>query len=55
MLMREDSPSLVANPHLKEFIQLLAVAREEGDRGAVLVHASMLDELLKRSIEARLT
>jgi mannitol operon repressor len=52
--MSEDSPFLEANPHLKEFLQLLAVARKESDRGAVLVHASMLDELLKRSIEARL-
>jgi hypothetical protein len=37
------------HPHLKEFTNLLDVAREESDRGAVLVHCSMLDELLKRS------
>jgi mannitol operon repressor len=42
------------HPHLKEFTRLLDVAREESDRGAVLVHCSMLDELLKRTIEARL-
>jgi DNA-binding MltR family transcriptional regulator len=52
--MSEDSRFLEESPHLKEFIQLLAIVRKESDRGAVMVHVSMLDELLKRSVEARL-
>lgn len=41
-------------PHLAEFRSLLEVVSKESDRGAVLVYASMLDELLRRSIQVRL-
>jgi DNA-binding MltR family transcriptional regulator len=38
--------------YLREFARLLEVARQESARGIVLVYATMLDEQLKRAIEA---
>ena len=50
--MSDRQPINETRPHLKEFMKLLAVARNESERGTVLVHASMLDNLLRHSIEA---
>jgi hypothetical protein len=52
--MKQDLAFENTHPHLNEFMQLLKVSNNESDRGAVLVHADMLDGLLKRSIEAYL-
>ena len=41
-----------APDYLKGFVRLLDVARKESSRGTVLVYASMLDEQLKRAIDA---
>ena len=43
----EDAPG-----YLKGFVGLFDVVRHESDRGAVLVFATMLDEQLKRAIDA---
>lgn len=40
--------------HLKEFQEFLDLLNKESDRGAVLVAAAMLDDLLERSIRGLL-
>lgn len=47
-------PFAETHPHLKDFIKLLEIARTESDRGTVLIHAQMLDELLSQIISAYL-
>jgi len=41
-----------APQYLKEFVRLIDAAANESTRGAVLLYAAMLDEQLKRSIDA---
>jgi mannitol operon repressor len=41
-------------PYVKGYIRRFELARKENDRESVLIHSSMLDELLKRLIEAYL-
>lgn len=40
------------NPHLREFLKFLDALNKESDRGAALIAAAMLDDLLGRSILA---
>ncbi len=41
-----------APPYLRQFVYLINAAAHESERGAVLVYATMLDEQLKKVIEA---
>jgi mannitol operon repressor len=50
----ERKPVSETHPHLKDFFKLLEVAREESDRGSVLIHASMLDDMLAQIVNAYL-
>ncbi len=50
--MSEDLPLEATHPHLKEFMNLLNVAKTESDRGMVLINTSLLDDLLQRSLES---
>jgi mannitol operon repressor len=52
--MSTQQPFEERHPHLAEFSLVLKVSNSESDRGAVLVYAAMMDDLLRRSIEARL-
>lgn len=50
----DRQPLSESHPHLKDFVKLLDIAREESDRGSVLIHASMLDDMLGQIINAYL-
>jgi|SRR5579862_2560652 len=50
--MQEPRPLEETHPHLKEFGAFLSVLNKESDRGAVLISATMLEDLLGRSITA---
>lgn len=41
---------LEANPHLREFLSFLPEASKESDRGLVVICASYIDELLRRTL-----
>src|SRR5690242_7707760 len=43
-----------SHPHLRDFRDYLTALREESDRGAVLISTALIDEQLKKCIEARL-
>jgi DNA-binding MltR family transcriptional regulator len=50
--MSEHRPLEETHPHLREFTAFLAVLNKESDRGAVLIAATMLEDLLGRSINS---
>lgn len=52
--MTETRPFHETHPHLIEFNAYLQELNKESPRGAVLVSATMIDELLKRSIKSYL-
>jgi mannitol operon repressor len=43
-----------AHPHLRDFRDYLAALRKESDRGAALISTAMIDEQLKKCVQARL-
>ena len=48
-----DRPSFSdSHPHLKEFMEFLDVLNKESERGAALISAAMIDDLLGRCIKA---
>ena len=56
MKYTEEYKSLVSDaaPHLIDYLSCMEVLQSESDRGAVLVTASMLDDILKQLLLARL-
>lgn len=50
--MNKPPPLLETHPHLKDFVSFLDHLNKESDRGKVLIGATMLDELLLRSLQA---
>lgn len=50
--MKERLPFTETHPHLKEFAAFLESLNNESHRGSVLVAATMIDDLLLRSIQA---
>jgi hypothetical protein len=50
--MSETSPFEETHPHLREFKTFLDALNKESERGAALISAAMLDDLLERSIRA---
>ena len=52
IIMSEHQPFDETHPHLREFRAFLEALNKESERGAVLVAATMLEDLLGRSIHA---
>ena len=50
--MPDRTPFEETHPHLREFKAFLNALNKESERGAVLIAAAMLDDLLQRSIGA---
>ncbi|HUN84808.1 MAG TPA: MltR family transcriptional regulator [Terracidiphilus sp.] len=52
MTEKRPRPLEETHPHLKEFTAFLDSLNKESDRGAVLIAAAMLDDLLGKSVRA---
>ena len=52
MKNKTPSPILETHPHLKEFMAFLDHLQQESERGQVLISASMLDDLLMKTLQA---
>jgi mannitol operon repressor len=50
--MRDERPFEETHPHLREFSAFLKELNRESERGAVLIAAAMIDDLLERTILA---
>lgn len=50
--MPEERPFEETHPHLREFTAFLKELNRESERGAVLISAAMIDDLLERTILA---
>jgi len=50
--MSDERPFEETHPHLREFTAFLNVLNKESERGAVLISAAMVDDLLGRTIIA---